>query len=275
MKRTGFTLIELLVVIAIIALLLSILLPSLKKAKDAAQAVACKSNLKQWTVVADMYTQEHNGLYWQGWAGSASGSNWWMTAGTNYIGMGTIEEVRFCPTATLYYREKDLTTHGPGYGKAPFMAWGYFWDPLLERSSGSYTINGWLESGWPEQQSLSFEKRFRKITSVRYPSNVPYMTDGQWVDAWPEPIDYPPPEENFMVDYSALAPGMFYRIVQNRHNYRQNVVMVDGSVNAIGLKGLWTLKWHKDFDIGGKWTTGGPLGRNIPWPEWMNQCKDY
>jgi prepilin-type N-terminal cleavage/methylation domain-containing protein len=47
MNRKGFTLIELLVVIAIIALLLAILTPALKKVKESAKALVCKSNLGQ------------------------------------------------------------------------------------------------------------------------------------------------------------------------------------------------------------------------------------
>lgn len=61
MKRKGFTLIELLVVIAIIALLLAILMPSLKKAKIHAMTVVCLSNLKQLSLGIMLYADADNG----------------------------------------------------------------------------------------------------------------------------------------------------------------------------------------------------------------------
>ncbi|MFP4054587.1 MAG: type II secretion system protein [Phycisphaerae bacterium] len=61
-KRTGFTLIELLVVIAIIALLVSILLPSLTRAKAMAQAVKCMSNMRAVGTQTRLYATEY-GVY--------------------------------------------------------------------------------------------------------------------------------------------------------------------------------------------------------------------
>jgi len=66
MRKKGFTLIELLVVIAVIALLLSILLPSLRQAKKQARAVVCKSNLHQWALIWKMYVDDNNGKFSDG-----------------------------------------------------------------------------------------------------------------------------------------------------------------------------------------------------------------
>jgi len=59
MRRKGFTLVELLVVIGIIALLISILLPSLQRARDQANRTACMSNLHQLTTGYIQYATEH------------------------------------------------------------------------------------------------------------------------------------------------------------------------------------------------------------------------
>ena len=55
--------IELLVVIAIIALLLTILMPSLRRARDQAKGVTCRNNLKQIGLAFNLYTEENEGKF--------------------------------------------------------------------------------------------------------------------------------------------------------------------------------------------------------------------
>jgi prepilin-type N-terminal cleavage/methylation domain-containing protein len=59
----GFTLVELLVVIGIIALLISILMPSLQRARDSANTLACLSNQRQLALMLQMYTAENRGVF--------------------------------------------------------------------------------------------------------------------------------------------------------------------------------------------------------------------
>jgi prepilin-type N-terminal cleavage/methylation domain-containing protein/prepilin-type processing-associated H-X9-DG protein len=61
--RSGFTLVELLVVIAIIALLISILLPSLRKAREASLQITCASNQRQILLAINNYVNEYRGSY--------------------------------------------------------------------------------------------------------------------------------------------------------------------------------------------------------------------
>ncbi|HBG27284.1 MAG: hypothetical protein A2Y10_02380 [Planctomycetes bacterium GWF2_41_51] len=57
----GFTLVELLVVISVIAVLLSILIPTLNKVRDSARSVVCSSNQKQLGLAINLYTEGHDG----------------------------------------------------------------------------------------------------------------------------------------------------------------------------------------------------------------------
>jgi prepilin-type processing-associated H-X9-DG protein/prepilin-type N-terminal cleavage/methylation domain-containing protein len=60
-RRLGFTLVELLVVIGIIAILISLLLPALNKAREQAKSIVCESNEKQLLLAFSMYVGENKG----------------------------------------------------------------------------------------------------------------------------------------------------------------------------------------------------------------------
>jgi prepilin-type N-terminal cleavage/methylation domain-containing protein/prepilin-type processing-associated H-X9-DG protein len=84
-KTHAFTLVELLVVIGIIAVLISILLPSLGKAREHANTVKCMSNLRQVYLATELYASKFNGYTMPSTAGTGSAReyNWW---GINVLG---------------------------------------------------------------------------------------------------------------------------------------------------------------------------------------------
>lgn len=62
-RLRGFTLVELLVVVSIIALLIAILLPSLRKAREQSKNVVCKANLRSMGQAFTMYAEKYDGVW--------------------------------------------------------------------------------------------------------------------------------------------------------------------------------------------------------------------
>ncbi len=86
-SKRGFTLVELLVVIGIIALLISILLPALTRAKDQARTVACASNMRQCAMAMNMYMGDNKGLFPLAYDNGYGQSITWFSVlvGQNYL----------------------------------------------------------------------------------------------------------------------------------------------------------------------------------------------
>ena len=266
-KPRAFTLVELLVVIAIIALLMSILMPALGRVRKQAKLVICQSNLKQWGAVFSMYTGDNDGYFQEGWgSGPTPASNWWMGATRPYY--NNVGELRCCPMAANLDKKVE-----DGY-----INFGVWTDRWLDNIGdyGSYGINGWVENKHEEiSADLDWMAPLRwRSANASGAANVPLFLDAPWIDAWPLDDDFPPEFDNWHWQQG----GMMSRFCKNRHEGYINCVFLDFSVSKIGLKQMWTLKWHRTFDTCNAWTTCGNVTRS-DWANhgsgWMVNFKDY
>jgi prepilin-type processing-associated H-X9-DG protein len=82
-----------------------------------------------------------------------------------------------------------------------------------------------------------------------------------------------PPPEFDAIPTREPRPGPVNSCI-NRHDGYVNGLFLDWSVRKVGLKELWTLKWHREYNTGGPWTKAGGVGPE-DWPAWMRSFKDY
>ena len=193
MKFKAFTLIELLVVIAIIAILASMLLPSLNKARQQAHKISCVNQLKQMGMADQMYESDHGRFAACLW--SSNPRQQWYTALADYAkSLFTRED----PTITSTYANG---TAWPGHRMAVPLCpaavsetgvtdWIYSgtwnpWDPMATASGGRATLGGyahtWL-NGYMVSKRPEGDYQNLPSSQILSPSRKMAIADGYYYE---------------------------------------------------------------------------------------------
>ena len=216
----GFTLVELLVVISIIALLLSILMPSLSKAREQVRKVVCTNNLRQINLGMIMYTDSHGGYFpLHGNTGSYSPITaewvyyWWPEALATYLGMspGIKRPGGLSRTPEMLYEQnwgKKCVYFCPSDKR---KGWGKKGTLPPWTSYGMNEFSTWLhpDYGWGSNKVGEWRRGSRANSAGTH--MLMAETDGRGLR-----------EENVCIE--AMAP---------RHSWTMNILYVDGHIESI------------------------------------------
>lgn len=262
-NKNAFTLIELLVVIAIIALLMSIVLPSLRAVKEQAKKTVCITNLAQWGMLFTLYAEDNADFFFTGYyeytdpngqTFQSRPSGTWPYVMQPYYESANL---KFCPSA--------MQPRGDSFSSR--SAWGENVDEVF---SGSYGLNGWVcnpPEKIPEIQGHDTHNHWRTIYPGQSRNRIPLMSDAFWFTGLPRADDVPMENGDYLFseDKVLQTDNQMRRFCVDRHRAKLNVLFLDNSVSTISPKGLWRLKWHRTFDM------------NVPlpeWPEWMRTFQE-
>jgi prepilin-type N-terminal cleavage/methylation domain-containing protein/prepilin-type processing-associated H-X9-DG protein len=156
-KAHAFTLVELLVVIGIIALLIAILLPALQKARDQANGLACKSNMRQLTM---------------GWTAYAQANRGWLVYGATDA--PDPRDAAFNPPGTVPWCQTGSTEQSIKDGAIyPYInAVAVYHCPSDTVNLRSFSINAFLngEYGFWEAHPTAVKRRLYKIAEMKHAS---------------------------------------------------------------------------------------------------------
>ena len=238
LTRRDFTLIELLVVIAIIAILASMLLPALNKAREKAKTISCVNNLKQIGVGVMNFVGDKQG-YLPHAGISFDIDNLGKTAAFNALIVEKYMNAKSwdCPSDNTRIRG---TTAWSGFASTQGNYYALYSHTVL--GNPSYLWNGttgfWLGSKWAYSQYPA-----RKLAKLKHPSEDGLTWDGE---AHQDSNGY----YYQAVYYNGMESSANYNIHWMRHNASVNMLYADGHVGNLkfpDFKEFKATRYDRDF----------------------------